>query len=699
MMRSSTLQRLAAVTLGLWVALSPLAADAQNLQQSATSSAQSTTETIVLMVGDIFEVLPTSDIQNPTYSWILTQDRSFIQAGRAPTFRVRLIQPGTYTLIAEIDSPDLSQRITRTFMITAKPRPLGQVQDTATGSSMLASASGTSIVTTDPPINQKNHVVLGDNQQLVKLTPVNPDLKPLSLDVNTAMDSNGDGNPSNDVDNQDTFFQNYASPLYVWFASPITSRNMAVTTVQNGGAVIQTIEVDSLDYARQNGLLVSPVTIVTTKTADRAYAFSPQFTASQAPQSTLLYHWNFGDGQESLLMNPTHTYAQNGTYAVHLQVSDLVNGSQIATADTQIVASGSTGTGAAASTASAASSQAAGAQTGGGLSLGSIVWLVVIFIAFVAIGLLVTFVLSRLRRGRPLDETFAALEKNIVGKEPNEKKTPPPLTIAATVQKPAPTQAEVVKREEERTQPNSAAQTPRIDEAAAPSWLRKGLTGQQATANPKEPTPAPQPQQTQPAPKPTTPPMPVTPKAPEPPAPAQPKPAPKPAPSPTPQQTAQAPTPRPAPASAPQPTATQPSAPLPSWLQPTQGTPPAPQAPSMPPAPKTPAPTPKPATPPTAAPTPSPKPMTSPVQTPAPAAAPMPAPQPAQPAPAAEQPKSQQVIPPPPAAAPKAETPVQQAPAAQPAKPIDTTPTDNTIAVIRADSIEEQTKEPPQANA
>lgn len=37
------------------------------------------------------------------------------------------------------------------------------------------------------------------------------------------------------------------------------------------------------------------------------------------------YYWNFGDGNNSSLLNPTHTYQYNGTYIVCLYVSDSLN--------------------------------------------------------------------------------------------------------------------------------------------------------------------------------------------------------------------------------------------------------------------------------------------------------------------------------------------------------------------------------------
>ena len=73
------------------IACSTSPALAQQIVETAptASQTQDTNERISLTVGDILEILPSTDMVNPTYSWILTQDRTFIQAGRTLAFRYR----------------------------------------------------------------------------------------------------------------------------------------------------------------------------------------------------------------------------------------------------------------------------------------------------------------------------------------------------------------------------------------------------------------------------------------------------------------------------------------------------------------------------------------------------------------------------------------------------------------------------------
>lgn len=69
-----------------------------------------------------------------------------------------------------------------------------------------------------------------------------------------------------------------------------------------------------------------------------AYTFSPannntvSFTDySQTSGGTVSYIWNFGDSTSSSLVNPTHTYAANGTYTACLTITESANGSVVCT--------------------------------------------------------------------------------------------------------------------------------------------------------------------------------------------------------------------------------------------------------------------------------------------------------------------------------------------------------------------------------
>jgi len=51
--------------------------------------------------------------------------------------------------------------------------------------------------------------------------------------------------------------------------------------------------------------------------------------------------WDFGDGQRSYLLEPTHTYAQGGTYTVSVSLRDIRSKQEVASAETNVVVKGS----------------------------------------------------------------------------------------------------------------------------------------------------------------------------------------------------------------------------------------------------------------------------------------------------------------------------------------------------------------------
>ncbi len=63
--------------------------------QASAQSDSADTETIELYVGDLLEILPIHTLPNASYAWILTENRTFVEASRQAVFRKRPITPGT----------------------------------------------------------------------------------------------------------------------------------------------------------------------------------------------------------------------------------------------------------------------------------------------------------------------------------------------------------------------------------------------------------------------------------------------------------------------------------------------------------------------------------------------------------------------------------------------------------------------------
>jgi hypothetical protein len=601
---------------------------AQDLTGQAPVDPQS--EVVNLLVGDIFEILPAHDLTDATYTWILTQDRSFIEAGRAQVFRKRIIQPGRYNLYAEISSGDQSTHISRTFILDYKPRTPGNAEAPVT------SGSGITLVKSIPVMDPTGRIILQSNTQLIRFDPVSQETRPLVLDTDTSRDGDGDGNSTNDLDSASTFFQTDASPLYLWIASPLTSRNMSLTLVKTDGATVQPLTVMSEQFAQSQGIMNSSVRVTMDNTSGRTYSFNATFDS--APMAPLLYQWSFGDGQQSLLANPVHEYAANGTYDVTLRIRNLNDGQEIASYSDQLAVESAIAT--PDNPVPDDDDNDNGTTTSGGLSrsMKSILMLGGIFLLSVIAGIAVILILSRLqKRGKKLSDTLESMENAIVKKDekPADAKSLPPLTITPppAAAKPATPPPQVAEREKERAIPSPLTQKPpTVEEKNAPAWLKSGLTTPAAQA----PAPAPVAQ----PPKPQTPPPA--------PAPVQPPVTPKPAP---------VPTPAPAPVQPPKP-ATPPASPAamtattPPWLQQNQSVP---QKPVQP----------------------------APTQSAAPAMkAQIPPPPPVQPKPVAPVPPS----------SPAPVTPPAQTAPVTPAQP--QTPSDQPIAIIRAESLEKKPENP-----
>ena len=533
-------------------------------------------ENLKFIVGDILEMLPVTDMQNPTYAWVLTEGETFLQAGRARFFRVRFIRPGTYYLHAELGGGN-GERVRRLFVMEVEPRDHNE-QSSQNGDGNL--------IRSTPAIDGQNRIALPRDKQLVTLSPVSVEKRPLFLDLDTRTDSDGNGNASDDRDASDSFFETSATPLQLWFPQLPEPRTINVRLGDSSGSALQqavTVYAGNLPVGPTSSQapVASPLTIVARPTGPGAFQFSVTFDGG-APQVPLLLRWDFGDGTESLLTDPTHAYDVTGPQTVSVQVRNLLTGQDIGSAETTVTP------GATAVSSAAAASQASVASkpttSKGSGWLWTILVMFLIFLIAAGIGFLIIWLLKRLRGGKSLQDNLATMEKTIVAKpEPDASKGPPALTFAAAtavptqlpaapkkepISAPAPVQTSAKQEEPERSAPKPLE--PNVNRAAAPSWLQKGLDATPAqttldTKAPAPPTPKPTPAPVPPpapsapsvkpnasadlppwlaaaqTPKPTTPPPPA-------PKPAAPSPAPAPKPAPTPPAPAPSPAPSPAPA-------------------------------------------------------------------------------------------------------------------------------------------------------
>ncbi len=72
----------------------------------------------------------------------------------------------------------------------------------------------------------------------------------------------------------------------------------------------------------------TPITKITIDAPQVIHAEDPaQFslTISNSAVSIVYYVWTFGDGSNSTSASPSHTYSTNGTYGVHLRITDVLN--------------------------------------------------------------------------------------------------------------------------------------------------------------------------------------------------------------------------------------------------------------------------------------------------------------------------------------------------------------------------------------
>lgn len=481
------------VGLVLTLAVSMALIQGGRAQLSGQNAARTPDETIEIEAGDVFEILAKSDDPTAEAVWVLTQDRTFIEATRNAVFRTRQIQPGEYLLDGTIREPMLDRDIRRIFLLRIVPHVPKDPTNTPPQTGEIVSTM---------PRSEQGVITLPENFHVVRFTP-DPAITAhfaVVLDAAAAQAS---------PDNIDTYSYSEASPLFVWFAEP-RDRTMELAIQRKDGSVSRT-QVKLKIGEPEN--LISSQGIIASARSDGSVKFALQAPPLPGVQAIAL--WDFGDGTQSLLLSPAHKYARNGTFTIRVSVRDIMNGNILGGAQTTINVTGIDETGSGATTVSSSSSSAqnsaqsssSSAPATGGSSDGffATLWdrlnsafvrtILIVVGIIVILGLLVLVATRLLRRSR-LDKTLEdaeslLLKKNAVQSVIDAPAAPLQVKRAPKTEEVAPEVLDTEDHPVVRETPPISTE-PHIDESAAPSWLKKGLTGS-STPVAEEPAPAPEP--------------------------------------------------------------------------------------------------------------------------------------------------------------------------------------------------------------
>lgn len=490
-----TLAVLLALLLGAHIAM--VAAQAPTLAINASQG------NLALSVGDILDLLAVRDDPTEQFTWVLEKDGTFMQAAREQSFRARFTDAGTYALSATVVTADGAPLAQRSWTIAVRPRP-----ETASGMT-LPSGSGAPLAT-EPPLTDGT-VMLPAGRDILKIIPDDPILSLVTLDLDPAVDDNGDGDPRNDDDAPESFIRSGKLPLFLWLVSPKSERTIVATTMENDGS-LRTQEIRIVQSGTQAPAVPAQESAIAVEsTGSGALRFTlPGLQNLNVP--TLSY-WTFGDGTESLGDAPMHRYEHSGTYDVRVRIVDLRTGQAIFEAVRSVAVNAFIPTGSSSSAAAQASSAASSASAGtvvGSAFLSPDVLKLSIRIFLVLLGAIVLGGIAAwligvfLRRESGLQSTLEAMESKLVkpeGAANNVIDVAPPLKIRRAEQPEEPPAQPAPAEEPPPPPPLPVSQPPippvatNIDVDNAPSWLRKGLEKREEAQPVAEPPPplAPQP--------------------------------------------------------------------------------------------------------------------------------------------------------------------------------------------------------------
>ncbi|MFA5800048.1 MAG: PKD domain-containing protein, partial [Candidatus Peribacteraceae bacterium] len=427
------------------------------------------------------------------FSWILTKDRKFQSAQRTRFFQTRFTQVGNYVLDVSVQNPGGGQNDYRAFTITVT-EPLSVMPLPPPAPPQEGAPLAAIFMTNPAPAEGK--VYLPPEGGILKIDPSASQggVTSHELDLDNNVDADGDGNPTNDVDNVNTSSEKSGTPLFFFLIPNGTERKITLTVRDAGKGQSNTASIDVVFGPAPNiPQAQNPNSPILMKQDGLTVSFSALSPATQSGGAQLLNEWNFGDRTRSLLTAPMHTYAAPGVYTVSLTVRDILTG-QIIYAGTEVVEvavatiSSAQSQQAVQSSATPASSAASTGGGGGSLTLsGSIVKVgVIVFILLaIAIGLYALFTWIKRKTTGSLEKTFERMEQTILKQDPKAavktgkvepmklKKEPLASPMAKTQEN---LQEEVSDRENTQAEfhtQDRAPITPIADAGPVPDWLKK----------------------------------------------------------------------------------------------------------------------------------------------------------------------------------------------------------------------------------
>ena len=377
---------------------------------------------IQIEAGQTVEIGTDTNINSPEFSWILTKDRKFQNAQRHRFFESRFTQVGAYVLDVSIQNPDTGQNDYRAFSLVVT-EPKNPATTLPPGNPEPRAA-----LITDPTV-LSGFIYLPPEGGIVKIDSSGStgEITGYEIDLNSDIDSDGDGNPTNDRDNVNTFSEKDGTPLLFFFLPSQNQNRKIILTVLNAN----TGQTDSVSAELVFGgaasgsgpaVIQNPDNPITIRPDGLSVKFGSLISAS-GTGNNLLFEWDFGNRSRSLLDEPIHTYGAPGNYTVALKVRDIRTGQIIFAGTTNVAVTQAVQTDSSAtSLPKSATSSASPAPSSGssGFGFGSLIKVGVILFMLLAIVIAIyaLFVWIKKKTTGTLEKTFERMEQTILKQDP-----------------------------------------------------------------------------------------------------------------------------------------------------------------------------------------------------------------------------------------------------------------------------------------